>query len=435
MGPLEFFLLGPPRIQRDAQPVISPEQVRVFALGAYLAMEGNRPCPRGALAGLLWPDKEEVRARHNLRQALSTLRQLVEPDGALPVMDSRRETIALRLDTCTIDALDVMALLDACATHPHHDRVACTACLARVERVQELYTGPFLDRFFLPGSDLYQEWLERWRQRLHDRVVDAMDVLVAAHRQRRDYEGAYRAVQRQLELAPYREATHRHLMSLESESGNRSSALRQFEGLRQMLEDELDVEPDPETVVLYLAIRDGADRLHRAPPPATGPVHLPVPPTRLIGREQEQAEIADLLGHRDCRLLTLHGPGGSGKTRLAIAMAQAHADATGDIVAFIQLAGKAGTEGIVAAIATELGVAAQGPGTPDTHLLAWIRERRVFLVLDNAEHLASELEFIETMLATTQNLTILVTSRKRLGLPGEWIYDLPGLTYPRSLAR
>ena len=180
-------------------------------------------------------------------------------------------------------------------------------------------------------------------------------------------------------------------MQLHAWAGDRAAAVRQYQECVKVLQAELGIEPEPETTALFEAIRGGRRAyplpLSRSPSPPR-PVHnLPPDPTPFIGREPELAQIAERLADPACRLLTILGPGGMGKTRLAIQAARSEADRFAHGVCFVDLAPIASAEQLAEAILRALQVPSQGATEPDQHIMNHLADKQMLLVLDNYEHL------------------------------------------------
>jgi predicted ATPase/transcriptional regulator with XRE-family HTH domain len=161
---------------------------------------------------------------------------------------------------------------------------------------------------------------------------------------------------------------------------------------------------------------------------------LPVPPTPLVGRKPELAEIMRLLTLPDCRLLTIAGLGGIGKTRLALQVTQdlnaASPPHFPDGLCFVSLASVMAIENIPKAIAQAIGFDLSGPLSPEDQLLIYLQKRRLLLLLDNTEHLLEGVETFARILEHAPGVKLLVTSRERLNLRSEWVFDLQGLPVP-----
>jgi predicted ATPase/DNA-binding XRE family transcriptional regulator len=158
--------------------------------------------------------------------------------------------------------------------------------------------------------------------------------------------------------------------------------------------------------------------------------NLPPQLTPFIGREAELAQITDRLNDPACRLLTLVGPGGIGKTRLALQAAADRVDAYADGVFFVSLTPVGTTTLISAAIASALQVSFYGPEDPDVQIVNYLRSKHVLLVLDNYEHLLGGIGLLADILANAPRVKLLVTSRERLNIQQEWALPVTGLPYP-----
>lgn len=158
--------------------------------------------------------------------------------------------------------------------------------------------------------------------------------------------------------------------------------------------------------------------------------NLPMPPTPLIGREVELAALARLLSDPHCRLLTLVGPGGIGKSRLAIAAAAISREQFRDGVCWVPLAPLSSPEFIVSAMSAALSLSFSASGDPRTQLVTYLRCRHLLLIIDNAEHLLADISLLVDVLEQAPGVKLLVTSREVLNLRGEWVFDVQGLPVP-----
>jgi predicted ATPase len=233
-------------------------------------------------------------------------------------------------------------------------------------------------------------------------------------------------------------------MRLLARDGQRSAALAQYETCRRVLERDLGVEPEAETTALYERIRGTPSAELSLQSDETQHVqNFPAQTTALIGRETELAELGALVENPACRLITIVGPGGMGKSRLALAVAAEQAKAFTHGAAFVPLTAISSAEFLVPAVLAALDIAPQAQRDPRDQLLDYLRAKELLLLLDNVEQLlASGLshdspgqgegvaDLLSDMLHHAPGVTLLVTSRERLAVPGEWLFDLAGLSYP-----
>jgi transcriptional regulator with XRE-family HTH domain len=219
--------------------------------------------------------------------------------------------------------------------------------------------------------------------------------------------------------------------------------------IAELIANSLDIPPAERSTFVKVARGElSVDRLSPVIKPNVSPTvssastasaprnNLPVLPTPLIGRQREVGELSQLLHDPQCRLLTLVGPGGIGKTRLAIETASHLQDVFAHGVYFVPLAPASSTRLIVPVIADAVGFAFQSASfaDPKTQLLSYLREKRALLLTDNLEHLLAEpgVEVLAELLASALNVKLLVTSREALGLEGEWVFEVQGLPVPES---
>ena len=435
MTRLTLRLLGSLQVICDGSSVTFAYD-KVAALLAYLAVESGRPHSREALAELLWPDRPSATSRHSLSQALTALRRAVDLQSSLTL---NRETIQFNSDDdYSLDVAEFNRLIDASDRHPHPRQEACAECAARLEQAASLYLGAFLTQFSIGDSAAFEEWALVRRETLHRRGMQALAQLVGYHEAQGDFERAITFARRQLELESWDEAAHRRLMRLLAVSGQRSAALAQYDRCREILTAELGVEPEAETEALYEQIKAGelsgaATESYPSPPRVSTLRHnLPAQSTPFIGREIEIAKLTTLFADPACRLITLVGPGGIGKTRLAIQTAAEHSERFAHGVWLVSLAPLAAPESLLPAIADTLKLVSYGQEDLKSSLLHFLRERKLLLALDNFEHLLDAAALLAEIVESAPGVKILVTSRERLNLRGEWILDMEGLSVPKD---
>ncbi|NTU62397.1 MAG: AAA family ATPase, partial [Chloroflexi bacterium] len=431
MSHLTISLLGPLQITLDGQAVSGFTYNKARALLAYLVVEAQHPQQRDAIVGLLWPDLPDAAARTNLRQVLTSLRDTIGPgDPAAPFLITTRDTLQFNpASDYTLDVTRFTSLLEACGKHQHRNVSRCPACAARLEEAVTLYRGDFLSQLSSVDSAPFEEWLVVKREALHQRATEALAQLAAYYERWDDVARARQLLTRLIELEPWDELAHTHLMRLLAQAGQRSAALAQYETCRRMLMEEFGVKPSAATKQLYEQIRDG---LEPAAVSVTRSFDLPIAATKLIGREIELSELSDLLSDPAQRLITLIGPGGIGKTRLALAATTAAAPIFEDGAAFVALAALDTVDLLPAAILAALGVPLEKQLDPEQQLSAYLRPRELLLVLDNVEHLLTSVDLIARLLQRAPRVTLLITSREKLALQAEQVFELAGLEYPAT---
>lgn len=433
-------LLGTPRVLIDGVAV-RVQRRKAVALLAYLAATPG-PQSRESLAALLWPDSDTARALAYLRTAIWALNKTLGPDWATVEADA----LALNPDAAEVDLAHFATLADSCSDGA--DAVPPQHCAEGLARAASLYRDDFMAGFSLADSRSFDDWQGYLRESLRGQLGTVLERLVSALADTGQYNAAISHARRWVALDPLHEPAHRALMRLYAWSGQMSAALRQFHEVERVLRDELDVPVAPETANLHARIqaRD-LPTPGRAAPLRASRRTTSVPrvdrdrtpdgrrTASFIGREAELAEIERLLADPACHLLTLIGPGGAGKTRLAGQAAQRlrAGDRYPDGVYFVPLAPITSPEYLIDAITQQIPFL-DGHDLPDAkaRLIQSLKGRRVLLVLDNFEHLMDAAPVLGDLLLHLPELKILVTSRERLNLQAEWLLETGGLPVPAS---
>lgn len=409
------------------------ESAKARALLAYLMLESDKPHRRENLAGLLWGDSDEARSAKSMRQALSNLRKSIRDTNLEnPFLLVLSDTIqangrhpALWLDTQIFESL-----VSACDKHSHRKLETCAACAHRLEQAAQLYRGELLNGFSLKDSEYFQSWLVARREYFHQKAIAVMERLVNYHQQCRDYPKAVTYARRLVAMDGWREESHAMLMRLLARSSQRSAALRQYQTCCRILRKEFGMDPQPETVQLYQQILNNQFPSGENILP---PNNLPSFATSFFGRQGEILQTMEYLQTKNRRLVTLVGPGGVGKTRLALHVGQSQLFAFQDGVFWIALDGIESSSALTGGIASALEIELPAKGEPLTHILNFLRHRDILLIFDNYEQLLPETELIARLLNHAPGLSILVTSREALRLQTEWVIELPGLPFTTEL--
>lgn len=301
---LQIHLFGPFRLLRDNQLVAGFDQPRLQHLLAYLALHRDAPISRLQLAFCFWPDTTDQQALKNLRTLLARLRQaLPDADDFLSITPQTlqwRPDAPVGLDVAEFEA----ALARAEVGEPANAPGALAAAVAA-------YTGELL-------PDCYDDWSLPLRQQMRQAYGKALERLVLALEEQRDYSRALPYAQHLVRHDPLHEAAYRHLIRLHLAQGNRAEAQRVYHACEAMLQQEFGIAPGRATRRLYerlLALEDAVVRAGSASEAKARPADLP-----LVGRTTEWARMVALwqaAAHGRAQLVLLAGEAGIGKTRLA----------------------------------------------------------------------------------------------------------------------
>lgn len=373
------------------------------ALLVYLA-DADRPVPRSEVAGLLWSDLTEERARANLRLALTKTRRVLPG-----VVEADRRSLWL-------------------ATTPRYD-------VALVEHgdaddTLRAYGGDFLAGVDPDGAELFDDWV---RSRRHSLRSTALLTLATSLKRAMSASAWTRVIElagRVLEIEPWNEAAHRQMMEALANNSARSAALAQFDHCERLLAAELGLRPEPETIAL--AERIDAGHVQPVTSDEAEVLGLPRVLTPFFGREDDLELIVDRLFGGGQKLVALIGPGGVGKTRLAIATID-RVRPDFDLVVFASLAGVGSTDEALSVVTALINGDGAGVASPLEQLVSSLGDRRSLVVLDNLEHLADHIaDDISTVLEQCPHTSVIITSRQPLDLAIEDVVEVGGLPVPSA---
>ena len=418
---------------------------KAIGLLAYLLIESDHAHSRESLLGLLWPDMPTAAAQNNLRVTWAHLQKALgtsASDEQPPLIGDR---LTLRFNPLSDHELDVTCfrtLIEDCRRHSHPDQSTCPECAARLTQALDLVHGDFLDEFSLGDCEQFDEWLLIQRGHFRMQVTAALEQLAAFHERAGQLPEAERVIRRLLEYDPLSESAYRQLMRVLARADQRSAALDAYETCRRVLATELGLAPAIETVTLAEQIRALAPAVATVTPaeqirarssfesPAT---HAALPPvlTRFFGRQPESARLVDFLSRRTVKLVTLAGPGGVGKTRLAIEVARRLASDFAHDVYFVELAGIADERSVDDVVAAALRLPTNTGRSSTAAIVDYVRDKTMLLVLDNCEHLVKACaHLVQTLCRDAAGLTVLTTSRIPLHLEEEHVVRLEPFATP-----
>jgi predicted ATPase/DNA-binding SARP family transcriptional activator len=436
-------LFGTFAAQVDGRPLPPQRSRKGDWLLALLALQRGGEMDRASLAGLLWPESAHTQALYNLRRTLTELREMLGSE-AWRLTSPHPHTLALDLTGAQVDVL------------------AFDAALARgdeasLQNAVELYRGPLLE-------ECAEEFILQERLPREQAYLETLETLAGHAAARGDHAAAIRRLRQAVALDPFRETAQQALLKALVASGDLTASLLAYRDFCLRLHQEIHAEPSLETKALFHQLRAearrrgqasvggthaagprpaqrgdeaGADRVRptgltphasRLTPPSA-PRRLPRPLSQFVGRETALHAVEACL--ETARLVTLTGPGGVGKTRLAIQVADAIADHHRDGVWFVDLSRLFEPALVPQAVAAVLAVQGQADRPLTETLGELLRSKQLMLVLDNCEHLLSACaELVEALLSNSPDLRVLATSRQTLGLTGEVAWQLPGMSVP-----
>jgi predicted ATPase/DNA-binding SARP family transcriptional activator len=395
-----------------------------------LALAGGHRLHRDALVAVLWPERDAASATNNLHQVLYVARRVLGgASGAL---------CCLRDDVVWLSE-GAMPWLDTEAFDAARRRARQTRDPQDYRAAAELYRGDLLP------EDRFEDWAEGPREAFRERhlglLVEYAEVLSerGEHTQVVDVASAVTTVD------PFHEGAHRTLMTALAATGRRYEALAAFDRLREALAEEYAADPEPATRRLYRdlltaddapadatavavsAQRDAIQTLSATPARSMNALRLDQ--TSFVGRRRELAQIVHALGRT--RLLTLTGPGGAGKTRLAYEAAARLASSYPDGIHVVELGSLSRPELVSHTVASVLDVPLPETGTAEVALARQLAERRLLLVLDNCEHLLDACaRLAAALLYACPDVVVLATSREPLRVGGEVTWRTPSLALP-----
>ncbi|PUA80640.1 ATP-binding protein [Nocardioides currus] len=387
---VDINLLGRFSVAVDDRPVAAQAWTRRHAatLVKVLALRPGRRLPREQVIDLLWPDLLLDEAAPRLHKAAHYARSALGVPSAVVLAG---DSVTLLPDA---EVETDVALFEA----------------ASGESAIALYRGDLLP------DDLYEPWADAERERLRVRYLDLL-----------------RASGRWADLVaaePLDEESHLRVVEGHLDAGDRALALRQLDAMARLWREELGVDPGPAAAELRARVESMSPYAPVRLVPNRSATRVPRPATRTVGRDRDVARVLAMLERH--RVVTLLGIGGVGKTRLVAEVAQGHAEATDQRTCYVDLT-KVSDPGLVAELAVrELGIRSGENQNVAQMLEEALHRQSMLIVLDNFEHVLDAADLVAQMVQWSDDLRVVVTSRARLRIAGEQVYEVHPLAVDRE---
>jgi len=422
MASLKIRMLGPFQLECNGSMVSekSWQQKKTVLLFKLLIAHKPQLLSQDFLIDTLFTELPPDRGARGLHSRISELRRVLEPDLAKP----RNSSFVLRKGQGYVISNDVGIWLDTSEFENYQTKAnklkkqeKWVKALDDYKSAISLYRGSFLE------EDLYVEWTlpirESWREQLENVLLNAAE----CHGHLDQHIEAIQCCQRAIDLNPYNEKSHRHKV-------NFLIAAREFELAVQSCKEcietlrQIDIEPSNALNQIILKLKN-QNTLYSPPK-----VQFPIETSSFVGRSQEIEKLSLQIRNLNCRLLTIIGIGGVGKTRLAIHLVSNHVPTSKypDGIFFIDLINVSENSQLLGKLMSSLNLSPAGHESPEGFLLDELENQDVLFLLDNAEAL-KQFSIIEKILQKSEGVKFLITSRSRLNLKEEWIFELEGLDY------
>jgi predicted ATPase/DNA-binding SARP family transcriptional activator len=421
---MEFGILGPLEVRDGEAPVRVPG-AKERALLADLVVNAGRVVSADRLVEDLWGEDPPGNPANTLQGRVSALRRALGPSGSGLVV-TRPPGYLLEVDRERVDAARFEGLVaEAEAAGPARAAGLLAEALG-------LWRGAALAEF----AD--RPWAQAEAARLEELRLGAREALVELRLATGGHAGLVAELEALVAADPTRERPRGQLMLALYRSGRQADALGVYQQTREVLAEELGIDPSPELQRLHQAILVQDPALELAEADRHRPRHnLPERLTSLVGRDRELREVAKLVEQH--RLVTVVGPGGAGKTSVAVELARRLVGGFTDGVWLVELAGLRDPRLLAEVVVAALGLSEQAAGpevpppSPAERLAGFVRDKALLLVLDNCEHLVEACaELVQRLLRAGPGLKVLATSREILGVPGEAVWPVPPLAVPAA---
>jgi predicted ATPase/DNA-binding SARP family transcriptional activator/tetratricopeptide (TPR) repeat protein len=434
-----YFFGNPQAVISDTTAELSRR--KSMALLSYLAVTGKRHS-RDSLAELFWPETNSRRAAANLRTIIWSLNQ--SPVSC--VTDCQHDTVSLASSSdLWVDVTAFRQHMAACFEYHRDTSDLCESCENHLRKAVDLYQDGFMQGFTIRNSPDFEQWQFLEAQILKSEYIKALTKLITYHESQNKLECAIEFARQRIAADLLNETFHQHLMLLHAKCGHISDAVQQYNICKLRLEKDLNLPPSEETNVLIDRIRGGDFKTEETPPPKSrSDTSFPSQATHFVGRLKELSQLLQLMSAPEHRLITLTGPGGCGKTRLALQATIDWAETQNNDAVWTSLSSVSSATFIIPTLNKALQLKtskSRSLSTSDNlsedstlkeEFFLYLRDKHMLLVMDNFEHVLAGRDIISQILTSAPHVKLLITSRERLNLQGEWTFEVSGMAYPED---
>ena len=437
MDRLRISLLDKVFIEKDNEPFNDFESDQLLGLLSYLLVERSYEHSRESLIELFWPEAQETTARNQLRISLFRIKQAFQDvfNGESLIIGNNRVTQINPACRPWVDVFQFQSVIERYQDEFFNAGTLSASAIYELDEALKLYKGEFLYDLRVE-TERFGNWLFYKREQYRQYASWANNRLLEFHEGNRNFERCLQYTRFGLIQDPWNEKLHQQHLRFLMMTNRSEQALDHYTRLEKVFSKERGLELSDETRQLAAAIKEGVQNLvWKAQSPTSvlsksGTLTNFPPVFSFIGRENELSELQRWIANPDCRIITVVGPGGVGKTQLAIQAAMTNRQYFPEGVYYVPLNFLTTSRLFATNLAQILGVTSSGAKATQSLVLEALQNMHVLLVLDNVNQMSTLEFFLRNIIERAPNVKLLITSRSRLNIADEWVFEIPGLEYP-----
>lgn len=437
MDRLRISLLDKIFIEKDGEVFTDFNSDQLLGLLAYLLVERNYEHSRESLIELFWPEAGDTSARNQLRISLFRIKQAFQDvlGGESLVTGSNRVTELNTACKVWVDVYQFQSVVERYQDEFLNAGSLSASAIYELDEVLKLYKGEFLADLRIE-TERFANWLFYKREQFRQYASWTNHRLLEFHEGNRNFERCLQYTRFGLLQDPWNEKLHQQHLRFLMVTNRSEQARDHFNRLQKVFTKERGIELSEETLRLGEAIQEGSQSLAWK---SYAPTSLLVksgtltnfPPVfSFIGRERELDEVNNWIANPACRIISIVGPGGVGKTQLAIQSAMNSRELFPEGIFYVPLSFLTTSRLFATNLAQILGVTSVGAKATQSLVLEALQNMRVLLVLDNVNQMSTLEFFLRNIIERAPNVKLLITSRQRLNIADEWVFEIPGLEFP-----